>query len=325
MRFICWTPAREVRNIHQSTATWQFEGRTIQVSHLEKRSWPEAGVTKGDLLRYYRRMAPVLLPYLQDRPVTLRLFPDGVEGYSYWRREPPEQAPAWLRSVSYRPKTVTHVIHLPLIDDAAGLLWLANQGCVEFHAWGARLPDLAQPDQAILDLDPGSEATFAEVLQAVLWVREVLERLGVRGYAKTSGGRGLHIYLPLAPGQTFAGVRAWVKALAQQLASASPELIALAHGPTHRGRQVTIDDAQNSLGRNTAAPYTLRAHPDASVSAPLGWEEIEAGDFSPRDLPSRACQIACAAWAICSRLCGRRANTCLRWRSRRCILRGIAR
>lgn len=122
------------------------------------------------------------------------------------------------------------------------------------------------------------------MLQAALWVREALERLGVRGYAKTSGGRGLHIYLPLAPGQTFAGVRAWVKALAQQLASASPERIALAHGPTHRGRQVTIDDAQNSLGRNTAAPYTLRAHPDAPVSAPLGWEEIEAGDFSPRDL-----------------------------------------
>ena len=270
--------------MHQSTATWQLEGRSIQVSHLEKRYWPESGVTKGDLLRYYLHVAPVLLPYLQDRPVTLRLFPDGVQGYSYWRREPPEQAPGWLRSVSYRPKTAAQVIPLPLIDDAAGLLWPANQGCVEFHAWGARLPDLTQPDQAIFDLDPGSEATFAEVLQAALRVWEALERLGVRGYAKTSGGRGLHIYLPLAPGYTFAGVRVWVKALVQQLASTSPERIALAHGPTHRGCQVTIDDAQNSLGRNTAAPYTLRAHPDAPVSAPLYWEEIEAGRFRPRDL-----------------------------------------
>ncbi len=270
--------------MHQSTTTWQFDGRSIQVSHLEKRYWPESGVTKEDLLRYYLHTAPVLLPHLQDRPVTLRLFPDGVQGFSYWRREPPEHAPAWLRSVSYRPKTTGQMILLPLIDDTAGLLWLANQGCVEFHTWGAQVPNLAQPDQVIFDLDPGSEATFAEVLQAALRVREALERLGVRGYAKTSGGRGLHIYLPLAPGQTFASVRVWVKALAQQLASASPDLIALAHGPTHRGRQVTIDDAQNSIGRNTAAPYTLRAHPHAPVSAPLSWEEIEAGRFSPRDL-----------------------------------------
>lgn len=267
-----------------SIDTWQIASHSVSVSHLDKVYWPEDGVTKRDMLRYYLSVAPVLLPYLQDRPVTLRLFPDGVQGFSYYRREPPENAPAWLRSTSYRPKTSAQVIQLPVIDDAAGLIWLANQGCVEFHSWGARLPDLTQPDQAILDLDPGNEATFADVLRAALQVREALQRLGLHGYAKTSGGRGLHVYLPLAPGHTFPELRTWIKTLAQQLAAASPDLITVAHGSTHRGRQVTIDYTQNSIGRNTAAPYTLRARPHAPVSAPMTWEEIEAGHLCPGDL-----------------------------------------
>lgn len=276
-------------------ASWQLAGRSVSISHLEKLYWPENGgdggdgITKGDMLRYYRSVAPVLLPYLRDRPVTLRLFPDGTQGFSYYRREPPENAPGWLRSVSYRPRTSARIIQLPMIDDAAGQVWLANQGCIEFHPWAARLPNLAQPDQAIFDLDPGGEATFADVLLAALRLREALQRLGLRGYPKTSGDRGLHVYLPLAPGpgHTFAGVRAWVRTLAQQLAAASPDLIAVAHGPTHRGRLVTIDYAQNSIGRNTAAPYTPRAQPHAPVSAPLSWEEVETGRLRPTDLTLR--------------------------------------
>lgn len=124
----------------------------------------------------------------------------------------------------------------------------------------------------------------AAVLQAALRLREELERLGLRGYPKTSGGRGLHVYLPLAPGYTFEAVRDWVKATAEQLAGAYPHLIAVAHGGTHRGRQVTIDHAQNSLGRNTAAPYTVRALPRAPVSTPLTWDEVEAGQVWPADL-----------------------------------------
>jgi bifunctional non-homologous end joining protein LigD len=274
-------------------ATWQLGSHSVSVAHLDKLYWPEdghEGITKGDVLRYYRTVAPVLLPYLRDRPVTLRLFPDGVYGFSYYRREPPENAPDWLRSISYRPRTSARVIQLPVIDDAAGLIWLANLGCIEFHPWASRLPDLSQPDQAIFDLDPGGDATFADVLVAALRLRDALQRLGLRGYAKTSGGRGLHVYLPVAPGpgHTFAGVRAWVRTLAQQLAAASPDLIAVAHhGPTHCGRLVTIDYAQNSIGRNTAAPYILRAQPHAPVSAPLSWEEVEAGRLRPADLTIR--------------------------------------
>jgi bifunctional non-homologous end joining protein LigD len=295
-------------SMNGTTETWQIGRHSVTVTHLDKLYWPsgqqehhestakvaekEEGITKGDLLRYYRDMAPVLLPYLQNRPVTLRVFPDGVQGFAYYRREIPQNAPCWLRSASYRPRTSprsgqpTAVIQLPVVDDAAGLVWLANQGCIEFHTWGSQLANLAQPDIAIFDLDPGDEANFADVLAAALHVRDSLQRLGLRAYPKTSGGKGLHIYVPVAPGQTFARLRTWVKTVAQQLAATFPDRIAIAQGPTrstHRGGRVTIDYAQNSIGRNTAAAYTVRARPYAPVSAPVRWDEVEAGNFRPTD------------------------------------------
>jgi bifunctional non-homologous end joining protein LigD len=273
--------------VKATSETWQVAGRAVPVFHLDKPFWPEDGLTKGDMLRYYQGVAPVILPYFKDRPVTLRIFPDGIHGFSYYRRDLPENAPAWLRSVDYQPETSKSVIQLPLVDDEAGLVWLANQGSVEFHLWASGAPDLAQPDMVIFDLDPGDGASFTDVLQAALQLRDALERLGLRGYPKTSGGRGLHVYLLLAPSHTFDAVRAWVKTLAEQLATAYPDLIAVAHGATHRGRQVTIDHAQNSIGRNTAAPYTLRALPGATVSTPLTWDEVEAGQIRPSDLTLR--------------------------------------
>ncbi|MGC8785960.1 MAG: non-homologous end-joining DNA ligase [Anaerolineae bacterium] len=276
--------------------TWYVDGREVIVSNLNKVFWPEDHLTKEDMLRYYQIVAPTMLPYLKDRPVTLRVFPDGVHGFSYYRRDAPEHAPVWLRYVDYQPETSARVIQLPLIDDAASLLWLANEGAIEFHTWASCVTNLAQPDMAILDLDPGDEASFGDVLRAALRVRDALEELNLRSYPKTSGGRGVHVYLPLESGHTFEEVRIWVKTLAERLAVSYPDLIAVAHGATHRGRQVTIDHAQNSIGRNTAAPYTLRARPGAPVSAPLTWSEVEAGRIRPADLnlhtlPERVQQV----------------------------------
>ncbi len=268
--------------MNASSETWQLGNQAIQVSHLEKVYWPRARFTKGDLLDYYRQIAPVLLPYLKDRPVTLRMYPQGVEGTSYYLRDCPGDAPEWLRRVSYRPKTVSHPVPLPLIATAAGLLWFVNQGVIEFHLWGSRAPDLMQPDLAIFDLDAGSTASFEMVREAALKLHDALEQAGIRGYPKTSGGGGLHIFVPLAPGYTFERVRSWVKAVGNELASNYPDLIVPARGATHQGGRVTVDYAQNSLGRNTAAPYTLRAHPDhPTVSTPLTWEELDAGTITP--------------------------------------------
>jgi bifunctional non-homologous end joining protein LigD len=268
--------------MNASSETWHLGDQSIQVTHLERAYWPQAGFTKGDLLGYYREIAPVLLPHLKDRPVTLRVYPQGVEGASYYLRDCSAQAPNWLRRVQYQPKTVGHPVPLPLIDTAAGLLWFANQGTIEFHLWASHTPDLTLPDQAIFDLDAGEAASFDAVREAALRLHDALEQGGVRGYPKTSGGSGLHVFVPLAPGYTFQRVRAWVKAVGQQLASRYPDLVALAHGGTHRGGRVTIDYAQNSVGRNTAAPYTLRAHLDhPTVSTPLTWAELDAGSIDP--------------------------------------------
>jgi bifunctional non-homologous end joining protein LigD len=187
--------------------------------------------------------------------------------------------------VTYQPKTVNHPVPLPLIDTVAGLLWFANQGAIEVHQRGSRTPDLTQPDLAIFDLDAGSTSSFEVVREGALRLHDALEQAGVRGYPKTSGGGGLHIFVPLAPGSTFERVRQWVKGVGNGLASKYPDLIAQARGATHEGGRVTVDYAQNSLGRNTAAPYTLRAHPDhPTVSTPLTWEELDAGTIHPATL-----------------------------------------
>lgn len=258
-------------------------GRSVEISDPEQILWPNDKLTKSDALNYYREMAPVLLPYLKDRPVTTHVFPEGIEGSSFFRRDVPDKAPDWLRSVDYRPASGTGTTRLILIDAAAGLLWLANQGDIEFHLWLCRAQSLLEPDLAIFDLDPGDEASFDDVLRAARLLREALADVGLVGYPKTSGRQGLHVMLSLAPGHAFEQVRAWVRTIAEGLAAANSDLIAVAHRGTHTGSHVTVDHAQNAIARNLAAPYTLRGEPGAPVSAPLSWDEVEEGRLAPDD------------------------------------------
>ena len=271
----------------RTATTWRLDDHQVDVSHLDKVYWPEDGFTKGDLLAYDRDMAPVMLAHFAGRPVTLRCFPEGVTGASFYQRDLPERAPAWLRSVDYAVQSAGRTIQLPLIDDAAGSVWLANEGCIEFHLWSSRLPDLRMPDQAVFDLDPGDAVTFAAVRETALLLGDELERLHLRGYPKTSGRHGMHVHVPLAPGHEYPQVRAWVKAVAERLEEVHPERIAVARGATHEGDRVTIDYAQNSIARTMAAPYTVRAVPGAPVAAPLTWDEVAAGGFHPADFDLR--------------------------------------
>jgi bifunctional non-homologous end joining protein LigD len=268
----------------------------VPLTNLAKLYWPADGITKGDLIGYDEQLAPVLLPYLVGRPVTVRVYPSGVEGPGYYRRDRPAKAPEWLRGVDYRLETTGAISCLLLVDDVAGLLWLANRGAIEWHPWTSRLPHLATPDQAIFDLDPGDQAGFTSVLQAARLLHQELERLGLRGYPKTSGGRGLHVYLPIAPSYRYEQVRGWVKNLGEKLAAANPSLIASAGGATHRGRRIAVDYAQNSIGRNAAAPYTVRARPGAPVSTPLTWDEVDDDALDPSDftlatVPARVARL----------------------------------
>jgi bifunctional non-homologous end joining protein LigD len=260
---------------------WTIDGHEIKVTHLDEAQWPDEGITKRDALEYYRAVAPVMLPHLKDRPLSLQMFYEGTGRPGRYRRELPKSAPEWLRGAPYTTATDKHTIQVPLIDDEAGLIWFANAGALEFHLWSSHVPKLDEPDRVVIDLDPGDEADFALVLDAAIVLQETLDGLGLKAYPKTSGGDGLHLFAALAPGYDFKTVREWVEQLAVTLAGEHPNLLASSHGSTHRGNLITIDHAQNSIGRNTAAPYTLRARPGAPVSTPLSWDEVRAKKLRP--------------------------------------------
>jgi bifunctional non-homologous end joining protein LigD len=275
---------------------WTIDGREVVVSSLAKPYWPEDAITKGDLLAYYRSVAPTMLPYLVGRPVTAVVLPRGVGGFSYYRRDRPKNAPEWIPGVPYRRKTDAKPVTLLTIEDEAGLIWLVNQGAIEIHPWMARLPDVEHPDQVVFDCDPGEGADFGDVLAVARIVRAALDEQGLRSYPKTTGGSGLHIVIPVDPVAGYETVRDWVEALADRLAAEHPDRISSAGGATHRGHRVTLDYAQNSVGKNLAAPYTVRARPQAPVSTPLAWEEVEEdrvrpGDFTIRTVPDRLVRL----------------------------------
>ncbi len=258
--------------------------RRVEVTHPDRVYWPLSGITKGDLIAYYRALAPVMLPHFNDRPVTVRAFPEGIAGPSFYRRNRPANAPDWIPGVEYVTRSDRHSLTVPVIGDAAGLIWFANRGGIEFHLWASRRPRLSEPDLVIFDLDPGEDVPFGAVLEAALELRSLLADLGVSGHPKTSGGSGLHVYAGVVEGLSFETTRDWVRDVARRLDQRTSGRITPARGSTHWGEGVTVDHAQNSIGRNTAAPYTVRARPGAPVSTPLEWAEVEAGGFVPADL-----------------------------------------
>jgi bifunctional non-homologous end joining protein LigD len=268
----------------------------IEFTNLDKRLWPEDGIAKGDLIDYLRSTAPAFLPHFRDRPVTLRVYPRGIDQPSFYRRELPEGAPASIRHVTYETATDRHTVDLPIIDTLDDALALANAGAIEFHLWASRAPRLDKPDVAIFDLDAGDATPFDHILAAAAILETELSALSLRSCAKTSGGKGLHVYLPIEPSHEFDDVRAWVEAFARLLAKRHPAHFTLSKGSTHRDDLVTIDYAQNSIGRNTAAPYTVRARPGAPVSTPLSWDEVRHGgieplDFTLRTVPERVAKV----------------------------------
>lgn len=263
--------------------SWEIDGQTVKVSSLDRLYWPDAGLTKGDLLDYYQAVARVMLRYLTQHPVTLNMFPRGAAAGGHYRRALPKTAPDWLTSVTYEPESRRGELIAPLIDTEAALIWHANQGAIEIHQWLSSANDLEQPDWAVFDLDPGEGVSFSDVLKAATIVRATISAAGLTAFPKTSGGSGVHIFVPLDPVAPFEQVREWVLAVARELAQEHPDLIAVASGATHRDPVVTIDHAQNSVARNIAAPYTARATPTATVSTPLTWDEVEAGGVRPGD------------------------------------------
>ena len=280
------------RSTAPAKATWKVGGHEIAVTNLDKLFWAEHGLTKGDLLEFYRDIAPILLPYLHDRPFIMRLWPDGIGGKNFYRWRLPAHAPEWLERYVYQLQTAQRTAEMPVVDDPAELIWVVNQGVIEMHPWVATRKAPEQPTWMFFDLDPVANVSFERVLEVAGWIGETLEQLDLMGLPKTSGGDGLHIFVPLAEGYSFEEVRAWLGVFIEQLERRHPGAVTSDKRLAAREGKVLIDYSQNAMGKSIVAPYSVRAKPGATVSTPLRWEEVRErklrpGDFTLRTLRDR--------------------------------------
>ena len=257
------------------------------VTNPEKPLWPDEGITKLELIRYYQAVAPVILPHLRDRPLVMRPFPNGIGGRSYYRQTLPRTAPAWMPRWEHVPHPGAEPNQMPLARDAAALTWLANQAAIEMHPWLSRIDRPEHPDFVVFDLDVLDAALFPRALEAALRVREAVAAQGLACYAKTSGGDGVHVYIPIRRGPSFERTRAWALRLAEGLRAAAPDLFTTESQIAGRERLVLIDYAQNAMGKTTVAAYSVRPRPGATVSMPLAWDEVERGAVRPGDFTLR--------------------------------------
>lgn len=257
------------------------EGQHVRLHNLHKVFWPDLGLTKADLLNYYLQVSPYLLPYLKGRPFIMKPFPDGASGRSYYRWEIPDYAPTWVHRWRYEARTEERTIDMVVVDGLADLVWVVNQACIEMHPWLSRRDDPLHPDVVLLDLDPGPGTTFTDALEVAARLHKLLERAGMRSYAKTSGRKGVHVLVPVERRYSFREVRDWVKAVARRLADEHPHLVTAARAAEARRGRVLVDYAQNGLGKSVASPYSARATRGATVSTPLTWTEVEQAQVRP--------------------------------------------
>jgi len=265
--------------------------RDVRLTNIRKIFWPELGLTKGDLLQYYADVADELLPHLQDRAMVMKRYPHGASGDFFFMKRAPTPRPDWIRTC-----TIDHghgnVIDFPVIDDQAALLWVINLGCIDLNQWYARCDDVHRPDYVHFDLDPGAGVTFDRVRETGMVLHQALDTLKMPSFVKTTGSKGLHVYVPIVRGPLQKDVWTFAKALAQEIGGRYPALITTQYRVAKRPRgRVLVDYNQNAWGRTLASIYSVRPRPDATVSTPVDWKEVEGGvrieDFTIKNVPAR--------------------------------------
>ncbi len=268
----------------------EVEGKEVKLTNLSKPFWPELGLTKANLLQYYADVHEAILPHIADRAMVMRRYPDGAHGKSFFMKRAPAGRPAWVETLRIEHGS-GNVIDFPVISDLPSLLWVVNLGCIDLNPWYSRKDDIDRPDYLHFDLDPG-EAGFAQVRHTALAVHAALTELGMPSYVKTSGSKGAHVYVPIVRGPIQKEVWTFAKKLAWTLAEKRPELATAEYVKAKRPRgRVLIDYNQNRWGSTLASVYSVRPHKRAAVSAPVTWEELEAGceleDFRMDNVPAR--------------------------------------
>ena len=254
-----------------------IDARDVRLTNLGKPFWPELGITKGDLIQYYADVAPYLLPHIRDRAMVMKRYPHGAHSEPFFMKRAPEPRPEWIRTceIDHGSKGI---INFPVIDDVPSLLWVINLGCIDLNQWYAHCDDVDRPDYVHFDLDPGEGATFDRVRETGLIVRDALETLGMKPLVKTSGSKGLHVYVPIVRGPVQKTVWTFAKALAVELASRHPALMTSEYRVANRPKgRVLVDYNQNAWGRTLASIYSVRPRQRAPVSTPLTWTEVAGG------------------------------------------------
>jgi len=266
-------------------------GKTVRLTNLQKPFWPELGITKGDLLRYYAEISDALLPHLVDRAMVLKRYPHGAHGEFFFQKRAPTPRPDWI-DVCTIPHGSGNIIDFPIVRDLASLLWVVNLGCIDLNPWYARCDDFNRPDYLHFDLDPVPGASFQDVLKTAKIVHDALEAFSAPNFAKTTGSRGIHVYVPIVRGPLQKEVWTFAKRLAQSLESLYPDVITAEYRIAKRPKgRVLVDYNQNAWGRTLASVYSVRPKAKAPVSAPVTWDEIEQGfvieDFRIDNVPAR--------------------------------------
>ncbi|HEY3915044.1 MAG TPA: non-homologous end-joining DNA ligase [Verrucomicrobiae bacterium] len=251
-----------------------IDGTTIEVSNLDKVFYPKTGFTKGQVIDYYVRISPHLLPYLKDRPVTLKRYPEGVEGFFFYEKECPSHRPKWVKTADV-PRTKGGEIHYCVMNDLPALVWAANLADLELHTFLHRAPNIERPDWLAFDLDPGPPADIVLCCKVGLWLRSLFDCLGLKCFAKTSGSKGLQVFVPLNTAVTYEKTGAFAHAVAELLEKKEPETVVSKMQKNLRGGKVLVDWSQNNDHKTTVTVYSLRAKEHPTVSTPVTWEEVE--------------------------------------------------
>lgn len=272
-------------------AELDFNGRIVRLTNLNKLFWPELRITKRNLIQYYADVAPALLPHLVDRAMVMKRYPNGAAGDFFFMKRAPEPRPSWIEICSIEHSS-GNTIDFPMIQDVPSLLWLINLGCIDLNQWYARCDDVDRPDYLHFDLDPVPGASFEKVVEAALLIREALESLKIPCYAKTTGSKGIHVYVPIVRGPTQKQVWGFAKEFAHALAAQAPKLLTAVYKVSNRPKgRVLVDYNQNSWGRTLASIYSIRPTSRASVSTPVTWSELAKGikidDFRIDNVPAR--------------------------------------
>jgi bifunctional non-homologous end joining protein LigD len=251
------------------------EDRKIQVSNLGKVLYPKVGFTKGHVIDYYIRVAPVLLPHLKDRPLTMKRYPDGVEGQYFYEKNCPEHRPRWVKTARVWSEGNNRFMNYCLAQDLPTLVWAANLADLELHTSLSRKHDIERPTMMVFDLDPGPPANIVQCCQVGLWLRELLARMKLKSFAKTSGSKGLQVYVPLNTSVIYDQTKDLSRALAQYLEREHVDLVTSNMSKAVRKGKVFVDWSQNDQHKTTICVYSLRAKEEPTVSTPVAWNEVE--------------------------------------------------